>query len=454
MLRPTQSAIIFVQQLGRGLRKIDNKDYLTVIDFIGNYNNNYLVPVALYGDTSYNKDSLRKLIASGSALIPGSSTINFDKITRDRIFESIDSANMQKKKDLVKDYQLLKFKLGQVPMMIDFIEHGSRDPQLYVNYYKSYFNFVTSQEPDLKTKLDAQQIKLIELFSNEINNAKRIEESLLLQMLIDKQHLTTLEFKELIYQKYDYLPSQETIDSCINNLNFGFVTENHKSKLTKVCEIYNLSIVNKSGDYISISEGLKNNISNPTFKTYLLDNISYAVKTFNAQFLKEKFIDGFVLYRKYSRKDAFRILNWDTNPLAQNVGGYIISSDKSNCPIFVNYHKQEDISNTTKYEDGFINNSEFEWMSKSKRTLTSPDVLTIRNYKKGLRLPLFIKKNNDEGTEFYYMGDVTPIDNTFEQTTMPADNGKQVSVVKITFSMNHSVEDSIFEYITNDHNNK
>ena len=41
MLRPTQSAIVFVQQLGRGLRKTDGKEYLTVIDFIGNYNNNY-----------------------------------------------------------------------------------------------------------------------------------------------------------------------------------------------------------------------------------------------------------------------------------------------------------------------------------------------------------------------------------------------------------------------------
>lgn len=98
MLRPTQSAIIFVQQLGRGLRKVNSKDYLTVIDFIGNYNNNYLVPIALYGDRSYNKDALRKLIASGSSLIPGCSTINFDQISKEKIFESIDSANMQMKK--------------------------------------------------------------------------------------------------------------------------------------------------------------------------------------------------------------------------------------------------------------------------------------------------------------------------------------------------------------------
>ena len=82
MLRPTQSAIIFVQQLGRGLRKNKFKNYLTVIDFIGNYDNNYLVPIALYGDTSYNKDNLRKMISNGSNFIPGCSTVNFDFVSK------------------------------------------------------------------------------------------------------------------------------------------------------------------------------------------------------------------------------------------------------------------------------------------------------------------------------------------------------------------------------------
>ena len=124
MLRPTQSAIVFVQQLGRGLRKTNNKEYLTVIDFIGNYTNSFLVPIALYGDTSYNKDNLRKLMAGGSNMIPGASTINFDEISKKRIFEAIDSANMQLKKDLVNDYIVLKAKLGKIPMMMDFIGHG------------------------------------------------------------------------------------------------------------------------------------------------------------------------------------------------------------------------------------------------------------------------------------------------------------------------------------------
>lgn len=163
MLRPTQSAIIFVQQLGRGLRKASNKDYLTVIDFIGNYDNNYLVPIALYGDTSYNKDTIRKMLASGSSLIPGASTVNFDEISKERIFNAINKVNMQKLTDLKKDYHNLKYKIGRIPTMMDFMNHGSRDPWLYASYKKSYLNFINLVEDKCHTTISKDLMGLLAL---------------------------------------------------------------------------------------------------------------------------------------------------------------------------------------------------------------------------------------------------------------------------------------------------
>jgi hypothetical protein len=183
------------------------------------------------------------------------------------------------------------------------------------------------------------------------------------------------------------------------------------------------------------------------FKKFLIDSIDYSIATFVHFYQKAMFLDGFIVYQKYSRKDVFRILNWKQNPVAQNVGGYIVSKDETNCPIFVNYHKEEDISSTMKYEDGFINQYEFEWMSKSRRTLESPDVKSIRNSK--MRLPLFIKKSNDGGKEFYYMGDVTLIDESFEEAKMKDDNGKNISVVKVVFKMSIPVDSEIYEYLSN-----
>ena len=93
--------------------------------------------------------------------------------------------------------------------------------------------------------------------------------------------------------------------------------------------------------------------------------------------------------------------------------------------------KEEDISETTKYEDSFIDNSKFTWMSKSRRTLTSPDVQAIQNYKEGLRIPLFVKKSNDEGTDFYYMGEMEPIENSFRPKNMSSEE----PVVQIDFKL-------------------
>jgi hypothetical protein len=446
MLRPTQSATIFVQQLGRGLRKADNKDYVTIIDFIGNYSNNYLVPIALYGNTSYNKDTLRKLMAGGSLLIPGASTVNFDEIARERIFESINKANMQLKKDLVKDYELLKYKIGRIPLMMDFLEHGSRDPQLYTEYAKSYFNFVADREITLQNILSVKEVKLLELFSNEIANTKRIEEVIIFSELMKNGSVKKEKIKNNIYTKYGFSVSDRTLQSCVRNINFDFITETENNKLVSVREKYNFNIISYNNDEFSYENDFKELLANNIFVRFLNDMLEYSQVIYDSLFCKDKFIDGFILYRKYSRKDVFRILNWEQNPVAQNVGGYIISSDKTNCPIFVNYHKDENISDTTKYADGFINKYEFKWMSKSKRNLRSPDVRAICNYKQGLRIPLFIKKSNGESNDFYYMGDVTPIDESIEQTTMPTDN--KVSVVKMRLFMNQPVEDSIYEYLT------
>ena len=82
MLRPTQSPILFIQQLGRGLRKAYGKEYVVILYFIGNYNNNFMIPIALSGDQTYNPDNIRRYVNSGNTTIPGASSIHFDEIAK------------------------------------------------------------------------------------------------------------------------------------------------------------------------------------------------------------------------------------------------------------------------------------------------------------------------------------------------------------------------------------
>jgi hypothetical protein len=260
--------------------------------------------------------------------------------------------------------------------------------------------------------------------------------------------------RQSIKKKYNYSVSDKTIESCLRNLNFKFVLEQHideksnKKKRISFNEAYGISTIQLINNNFEFSKYFAQSIKNETLKEFLLDSVKSSIHTFDAAFDIDKFDNGFSLYQKYSRKDVFRILNWKENPVAQNVGGYMISPEKDNCPIFVNYHKEENISSSTKYEDRFLSRYSFEWFSKSNRSLSSADVIAIKNSKDGLRLPLFIKKNNDEGLEFYYMGDVTPIEGKIEQTSMLSDKNKNVSVVKFRFQMNNPVSSSMYEYIT------
>lgn len=427
MIRPTQSAIIFIQQLGRGLRKADEKHYLTIIDFIGNYRNNYLIPIALYGDTSYNKDSIRRLISEGSKMTPGESTINFDEITKEKIYASIDSANMQLLADLKKDYFGLKSRIGTVPMMMDFVNNESRDPLLFVQYSKSYYNFIKRIDNDYNETLDLRLAKLLELFSIEINNSKRIEESFILNELLNSGgELSIQEFNKLILAKYNYTPSQETIDSASSNINFNFIRKEEKIVYIE------RNIFKLHNEFIEI-------LTNDTFKNFLQDSINYSIQNFDKIYDKTNYRDGLILYNKYSRKDVCRLLNWE-NDISSTVYGYRTRNEVT--PCFVTYHKSDDIEDTIKYNDHFINPSIFAWESRSNRKLNSQEIKNVINSK---RILLFVKKEDAEGTDFYYLGDASIIEGSIQQAEMPE---SKKPVVHFKFQLEQPVTDDLYNYLT------
>jgi SOS-response transcriptional repressor LexA len=333
---------------------------------------------------------------------------------------------------------------------MDFINHGSRDPFLYVQYSKSYYNFILKVEQNYEKGISRKGIKLLELFSKEINNSKRITESVLLKELINNNSINFESFKELIKQSYNIETSEETVFSTISNLNFEFIREKKEKKLKTVREIHSLNILDVKDNKITLANDFIESLKHDDFKNFLLDSIEHSIYSFNKKFELENWKDGFILYQKYTRKDVFRILNVSENPVAQNVGGYLVSPDNKHCPIFVNYHKEDSISESTKYEDEFVNNKEFDWMSKSNRKLSSKDVQSIlgNNSDNKIRLPLFIKKNNDESAEFYFMGDITPNKDVVEQTTMKNDSNNDISVVKIRFNLQNQVPENLYNYIT------
>lgn len=113
---------------------------------------------------------------------------------------------------------------------------------------------------------------------------------------------------------------------------------------------------------------------------------------------------------------------------------------------YVTYEKSAEISETTKYEDVFIDNTRFSWMSRSRRNSKSDEVAAlIAQPNNNIKIMLFVKKNDGEGSDFYYMGKMKY--NSFEDTTMKDKDGSDVSVVNIQFDMETPVPHNLYNYL-------
>lgn len=152
MMRKTESVIVFVQQLGRGLRKAQGKEYLTVIDFIGNYKNNYLIPVALTGDQSRTREGIREHVETGQ--IEGLSTINFELVAKKRILKQLRGKKNLFTLEIKKDYQELKRRLNKAPLIADFIKNNMVASQAILSILNKKGKLVNTPIVSYDLKLD------------------------------------------------------------------------------------------------------------------------------------------------------------------------------------------------------------------------------------------------------------------------------------------------------------
>lgn len=438
MLRPTQSPIVFVQQLGRGLRKYEDKEYVIILDFIGNYNNNFLIPVALSGDRSYNKDNMRKYISSGTRIIPGASSIHFDEITRQRIYASIDSANTKSLSMLKEAYKNLKFRLGCIPSILDYDRYDSIDVIKMIDYSGSYYNFLCDYEPEYDIRISEDAAKMLKLISKEFARGKRIYELVCIDAILNGYDDFVFALDACIEKRGNALRAEITKESVLRNLSNEFYED--KDKKNWPC-----SVIEKSGDEYKVSERFKSLIGDENFKNLLQDTIQLGIERHN-KYYAEKYKDtDFKLYSKYTYADVCRILNWEKNVNAQNIGGYKYDCGTKTLPVFINYEKVEGTS--TDYEDIFISNARLKAISKNNRRIDSKDVKHI--YKQTSedednRIYLFVRKNKDdkEAKEFYFLGEMYA-----EGEPTPVVRKDNVNAFAINYKLEHEVRDDIFEYI-------
>lgn len=442
MLRPTQSPVVFIQQLGRGLRKYEGKEYVVILDFIGNYMNNFMIPIALSGDRSYNKDAMRRYIREGARVIPGSSTIHFDEISKKRIYASIDTARTNDMKLLRESYRALKYKLGRIPTIQDFKKFGSVDVTKIFEKCGSYHNFLKKYEIEYHVHLTNQEEIIIEYFSKKLIAYKRIHELEMLKMLICRGN-RLLQYRKRLQEKYHVSMNEQVERSVISNLKNEFPKEEERRKYSE-CDLVEK---NTDGSY-SLSSKFQKALLNENFKQMILELLNFGIEQWKEKYGQIYRDTNFTLYQKYTYEDVCRLLNWKKNLNAQNIGGYYYDSDTKTLPVFINYHKAED---AIAYEDRFVSEGHLIALSKHPRKITSSDAVHIYKQSeedKNNRIFLFVRKNKDdnEAKEFYFLGEIfaegKPRQIYMEKTH---DNA-----FEIDYRLDVPVRSDIYDYIVSD----
>ena len=432
LLRPTTSAIVYIQQLGRGLRKYKNKDYTVVLDFIGNYEKNFLIPIAISQNNSYDKDFMKRFLMNATDFLAGESSISFDEISKERIFENINKTNFSSRKLIEEDFKLLENQLGRTPYLYDFYEKNMLSPTVILKYKKDYDEILKNIAPKYRIgTLNNIEKKFLIFLSTFFTPAKRIHEMLILKEIIMKQKLNIIEIEKLLKDRYSFSKQENNIKNAFEHLS----KEIFKTlSTTKSFE----PVLYKKDDEYYLDDNFKNSYENNSYFKVLIDdlikyNLAFAEKNYS-NFVKE----SIKLFGEYSKQEAFWYLNLNFNNGFQ-VSGYTSFENERKLLIFIT---MDNLAEKADYSNEFYDSQTFSWFSKSSRYLRKGNTITIEGKiaENFYEINVFVKKIN--GENFYYLGDVEKVLSVKE---IKDSQGK--SMIKYIFKLKKDVKKELLDYL-------
>ena len=367
-LRPTESQTVFLQQLGRGLRKYPDKEYVTILDFIGNnYERSIQIALALgtLGKTTYTeKKYLTDLVTTNfeTLNIPGIE-IFFDDLSKTEIVNYINKQNFNKTDYLKKDYENFKkyLQIDTYPKHMDYI-NSEIAPDLIrfiktkINgkKNKSYYSFLKKIGEEAIPYFSEEEINLLDTIS-ELLPIVRCDEIIVIQDLLNNNKI---DLNKLV--GYNNKVTLETLKHALNML----VKE---------------KILNDKYDFtVKIKDELKE---------YLLDLIDYALVKYDIDF--GEFEGQFKLMSNYYKEQIMRVLL--ENGLMFMKGTKFDENDITY--VFVGLKKDTNKEEKLNYKDKFISNTVFQWESENNTQIKNTVGEKLLNTK---TVHLFVRKMDEQ----------------------------------------------------------
>ena len=427
-LRPTESSTIFIQQLGRGLRKFENKPYVTVLDFIGNsYKRSVQIAFAL-SSLSKNFVLEKKLMAT---LVKDNFTalglqeygveINIDDLSKEELLEWIEKENFNALSYMKQDYFNFKKYIGaeSYPKHMDYLNNDCAPDLLRFMNIKiknkkcsSYYNFlhgIIDDSPEL-----AQDARYLPVFADD----QVLFVNYLSEMLPLVRSHEYLIFKALI----EGVTSVSLIESSLQKTIPNFAHAEFEHALLFISQNGFAKI---NDDEITLQIDVSDDL-----REYCEDLIEYGLTRYNTDYSDST---DFKLWQNY-RMDQVQ-LKLLKNPGYTQLGTYVYDKD-----VIIFASLKKDLSDTDRlnYKDKFLQSNLFQW--ECEVNISDKKLTQLNESEKAY---VFIRKVSDENgitMPFIYVG-TGKLTNPRKQTSTDAATGKPVTTYLYDIPMDQELPD-------------
>ena len=428
-LRPTMSSTIFIQQIGRGLRKAKNKDFVTIIDFIGNHKKDYLL-INYFSSEVDNKDTLftkkEKIIneiKNQFSNIPKSCYAELDRICQNRIIEKIEKINFSSKNILKEMYLDYKAEIGKSENEILKVSDFDTNIELFQelslklgSFYNAQLQFEDSEIKQNKISLlNSEEIEFLAYLEKKLTIVEPFT-YLIVKYLINNDFIN-LEIIVDEYKNYfnikDNFQKEYVINRIFTELVEDEILEKNstKNRLFKISKKYNKIFENKKENNDEINLKLidldNSQNTNYNFKNRLEDLLYLGLSEFKKNNNLSIFNENILIpYKKYKRIEL-QILLDSKVPKGSWRAGYA-NTDKDIC-LFATIDKTHIFQENLKYDNSLFADDIIQWISQPKTSHNSSvGQMFIHHKEKGFKVHIFIRKyafmNGNKTNPFIYLG--------------------------------------------------
>jgi len=422
-LRPTMSSTIFIQQIGRGLRKAKNKDFVTIIDFIGNHKKDYLL-INYFSSEVDNKDTLftkkEKIIneiKNQFSNIPKSCYVELDRICQNRIIEKIEKINFSSKNILKEMYLDYKAEIGKFEDEFLRIRDFDTNIELFQelclkmhSFYNAQLQFEDSKifkNENEKNPLNTAETQFLEYLEKKITLVEPFTFLIIDYLATGKEYINNSDLLNKYKEFFDIKRNFEK--HYLLNRIFEELTEDEILEKTlygyKFSKKYkNLFSNKKLNEKNNMKFQQKENKLN--FINRLKQLIYLGLNEFKRNDLDEFNENILISYKEYKRMEL-QILLDSKVPKGSWRAGYA-NTDKDIC-LFATIDKTHILQENLKYDNSLFADNIIQWISQPKTAHTSNVGKMFINHKElGYNVHIFIRKfafmDGNKTNPFIYLG--------------------------------------------------